>query len=61
MKNILLGKPAAFAAKYGLLKPGAKVAGLDQSSWYVVSPLSILAAKVTPEPVGKALKMLVIL
>jgi hypothetical protein len=54
----LLGKPAAFAAKYGLLKPGAKVAGLGLKvvDKGVVSPISYLAAKATPEPVGKALR-----
>ena len=54
----LLGKPAAFAFKYGLLKPGAKVAGLGLKvvDKGVVSPISYLAAKATPEPVGKALR-----
>jgi hypothetical protein len=54
----LLGKPAAFLFKYGLLKPGAKVAGLGLKvvDKGVVSPISYLAAKATPEPVGKALR-----
>jgi len=54
----LLGKPAAIGFKYGLFKPGAKIAGLGLKAVdkAVVTPVTYLAAKATPAPVGKALR-----
>jgi hypothetical protein len=54
----LIGKPVALGFKYGIFKPGAKVAGIGLKAVdkAVVSPLTYLGSKTIPEPVGKALR-----
>ena len=54
----LIGKPMALGFKYGIFKPGAKVAGLGLKAVdkAVVTPLSIIGSKAIPTPVGKGLR-----
>ena len=54
----LIGKPVALGFKYGIFKPGAKVAGIGLKAVdkAVVSPLTYLGSKAIPEPVGKTLR-----
>jgi len=54
----LIGKPVALGFKYGIFKPGAKVAGLGLKAVDkgVVTPLTYLGSKAIPEPAGKALR-----
>ena len=51
----LIGKPVALGFKYGIFKPGAKVAGLGLKAIdkAVVSPITYLGSKAIPEPVGR--------
>ena len=54
----LLGKPLGLGIKYGLLKPGAKVAGIGLKAIDkgVVAPVTYLGAKAIPAPVGKKIR-----
>ena len=54
----LLGKPLGLGVKYGLLKPGAKVAGIGLKAIdkAVVTPITYLGAKAIPTPVGKKIR-----
>ena len=54
----LLGKPLGLGIKYGLLKPGAKVAGIGLKAVdkAVVTPITYLGAKAIPAPVGKKIR-----
>ena len=54
----LLGKPVALGFKYGIFKPGAKIAGIGLKAVdkAVVSPITYLGAKLIPESVGKAVR-----
>jgi hypothetical protein len=54
----LIGKPMALGFKYGIFKPGAKVAGIGLKAVDkgVVSPLTIIGSKAIPAPVGKGLR-----
>ena len=51
----LIGKPVALGFKYGIFKPGAKIAGLGLKAVdkAVVTPITYLGSKAIPEPVGK--------
>ena len=54
----LLGKPLGLGIKYGLLKPGAKVAGIGLKAIDkgVVAPVTYLGAKAIPAPVGRKIR-----
>ena len=54
----LLGKPLGLGIKYGLLKPGAKVAGIGLKAIdkAVVTPITYLGAKAIPTPAGKKIR-----
>jgi len=54
----MVGKPVALGFKYGIFKPGAKVAGIGLKAVdkAVVSPLTYLGSKAIPAPAGKALR-----
>jgi len=53
----LLGKPLGLGIKYGLLKPGAKAAGIGLKTIdKVVTPLTYFGAKAIPAPVGKKIR-----
>jgi hypothetical protein len=54
----LIGKPVALGFKYGIFKPGAKVAGLGLKAVdkAIVSPLTYLGSKAIPAPAGKAIR-----
>ena len=51
----LIGKPLALGFKYGIFKPGAKVAGIGLKAIdkVVVSPLTYIGARAIPAPVGR--------
>jgi len=54
----LLGKPVALGFKYGIFKPGAKVAGLGLKAIdkAVVTPLTYLGSRAIPTPVANKLR-----
>ena len=54
----LMGKPMALGFKYGLFKPGAKVAGIGLKAVdkAVVTPITYLGSKAITPAVGKALR-----
>ena len=54
----LLGKPVALGFKYGIFKPGAKVAGIGLKAVdkAVVTPLTYLGSRAIPAPAGKAIR-----
>jgi len=54
----MIGKPVALGFKYGIFKPGAKVAGIGLKvvDKAVVSPITYLGAKAIPAPAGKAIR-----
>jgi hypothetical protein len=54
----LMGKPVALGFKYGIFKPGAKVAsiGLKAVDKAVVTPITYLGSKAITPAVGKALR-----
>ena len=49
----MIGKPLALGFKYGIFKPGAKVAGIGLKAVdkAVVSPITYLGSKAIPAPV----------
>ena len=54
----MIGKPVALGFKYGIFKPGAKIAGLGLKAVdkIIVSPLTYLGSKAIPAPAGKAIR-----
>ena len=54
----MIGKPVALGFKYGIFKPGAKVAGIGLKAVdkAVVSPITYLGSKAIPAPAGKAIR-----
>ena len=54
----MIGKPLALGFKYGIFKPGAKVAGLGLKAVdkAVVSPITLLGSKAIPEPIGRGVR-----
>ena len=54
----MIGKPVALGFKYGIFKPGAKIAGLGLKAVdkTIVSPLTYLGSKAIPAPAGKAIR-----
>ena len=51
----MIGKPVALGFKYGIFKPGAKIAGLGLKAVdkAIVSPLTYLGSKAIPAPAGR--------